>query len=81
MTIGYPRRPSAGWRAGGFVGARDVEHLPQVGDALVAGGAEAEGGKGAGLVEEGLDHGTRRLHAAAAAARESIRQQERLRAL
>jgi hypothetical protein len=58
-----------GGGAGGFVGARDVEHLPQVGDALVAGGAEAEGGKGAGLVEEGLDHGARRLHAAAAVER------------
>ena len=30
--------------AGGLVGARDVEHLPEVGDVLVAGGAQAERG-------------------------------------
>ena len=45
-----------GGGAGGLVGAGDVEHLPEVGDALLAGGAQAEGGQGAGLVEEGGDH-------------------------
>ena len=58
-----------GGGAGGLVGAGDVEHLPEVGDALLAGGAQAEGGQGAGLVEEGGDHLARRLHAAAAVER------------
>ena len=42
-----------GGGAGGLVGAGDVEHLPEVGDALVAGGAQAEGGQGAGACRRG----------------------------
>ena len=50
-----------GGGAGGLVGAGDVEGLPEVGDALVALGAEAVGGEGAGLLEEGDDDVARGL--------------------
>ena len=43
-----------GGRARGLVGAGDVDGLPEVGDGLVAAGAEAEAGQGAGSLEEGM---------------------------
>ena len=55
-----------GGGAGGLVGPGDVEGLPEVRDALVALGAEAVGGEGAGLLEEAHDDVARGADAAQA---------------